>query len=88
MTRDDNNLIWDAIVNEGKNPDAGTYAAQAKEPALEVSLDRDEEEEGPTSNLDNLISQAAAEDNQSDIRRSPGSGETAAQFNALKDTEF
>jgi hypothetical protein len=72
MIKDDSNLIWEALISERITPDADTI----------------EEEESPTSNLDNLISQATVEDNQSDIRRGPGTGATAAQFNAANATGY
>ena len=62
MKRDDNKLIWEALIEEG-NPDAKTYAPQAEEPALEVSLDPDEEEEG-CPNLDKLIASESDEEHE------------------------
>ena len=57
MIKDDNNLIWNALISERRNLDANTYDAEGVEPGLVRSL---EDEEGPTSNLDNLIGLAVA----------------------------
>ncbi len=86
MKRDDNKLIWEALIEEG-NPDAKTYAPQAEEPALEVSLDPDEEEEG-CPNLDKLIASESDVEDDSTVVARQGRGETAAQFKAADDTEF
>jgi hypothetical protein len=76
-----------ASLYERRNPDAGTYDKQAEEPALEVSLDPDEEEEG-CPNLNKLIaSESDVEDDNTVVARQ-GRGETAAQFKAAGDTEF
>ena len=102
MIKDDNKLIWDALISERRNPDADTYDAEGELPGPVAELEEDdeyetlvkslrkqghgqtaakvlarqrvksmkrntpgrgaasEEEEGPTSNLDNLIGLAAA----------------------------
>ena len=51
MVRDDSKQIWEALT-ERRNPDADTYDAEGLEPGPIRAL---EDEEGPTSNLDNLI---------------------------------
>jgi|TARA_R110002020_G_scaffold165699_1_gene353207 3-polyprenyl-4-hydroxybenzoate decarboxylase len=56
MVRDDSKQIWEALT-ERRNPDADTYDAEGLEPGPIRAL---EDEEGPTSNLDNLIGLAAA----------------------------
>ena len=61
MIKDDNKLIWGALINERRNPDADTYDAEGMEPGPMVALNpRDEEEEGGCPNLDKLIGLAAA----------------------------
>tara|TARA_R110000824_G_scaffold119346_1_gene273380 strand:+ start:1223 stop:1495 length:273 start_codon:yes stop_codon:yes gene_type:complete len=62
MITDDNKLIWGALVNERKNPDAGTYDAEGELPGPLAELDPNIEEEssGGCPNLDNLIGLAAA----------------------------
>ena len=57
MVKDDSNQIWEALISERKNPDADTYDAEGMEPGPIRAL---EDEEGPTSNLDNLIGLAVA----------------------------
>lgn len=56
MMKDDSKLIWEAFISERRNPDADTYDAEGMEPGPVRAL---EDEEGPTSNLDNLIGLAA-----------------------------
>ena len=92
MIKDDNKQIWEALVTEQASPeftefhsDDKTHDLKGMEPGPVREFS---DEESPTSNLDNLISQATAEDNQSDIRRGPGTGATAAQFNAANATRF
>ena len=62
MTKDDNKLIWRALINERRNPDANTYDAMGRLPGPIAELDPayGENEEGGCPNLDKLISQAAA----------------------------
>jgi hypothetical protein len=61
MTKDDDKLIWGALFNERRNPDAGTYDAEGELPGPIAELDPNiEEEEGGCPNLDKLISLAAA----------------------------
>ena len=57
MIKDDNKLIWSALISERRNPDADTYDAEGMEPGPIEAL---EDEEGPTSNLDKLIGLAVA----------------------------
>ena len=57
MITDDNKKSWEALISERKNPDADTYDAEGMEPGPIRAL---EDEEGPTSNLDNLIGLAVA----------------------------
>jgi len=57
MIKDDSKLIWEAFISERRNPDADTYDAEGMEPGPVRAL---EDEEGPTSNLDNLIAVAVA----------------------------
>ena len=72
-----------ASLYERRNPDAGTYDKQAKEPALAVSLDPDEEEEG-CPNLDNLIGLAvASEDAEGDEEIGIDDEARAAKFEDL-----
>ena len=56
MSKDDNKLIWSALISERRNPDADTYDAEGMEPGPIEAL---EDEEG-CPNLDNLIGLAAA----------------------------
>ena len=61
MTRDDDKLIWGALINERRNPDADTYDAEGELPGPIAELDPDiEDEEGGCPNLDKLIGLAAA----------------------------
>jgi len=61
MITDDNKLIWGALINERRNPDAGTYDAEGELPGPIAELDPNiEEEEGGCPNLDKLIGLAAA----------------------------
>ena len=92
MIKDDNKDIWEVFVTEQASPrftdfrsDDKTHDAEGEEPGPVRAFS---DEESPTSNLDNLISQATVEDNQSDIRRGPGTGATAAQFNAANATGY
>jgi|TARA_R110000737_G_scaffold170557_1_gene196377 hypothetical protein len=57
MVKDDSKQIWEALISERRNPDADTYDAEGMEPGPIRAL---EDEEGPTSNLDNLIGLAVA----------------------------
>ena len=60
MAKDDNKLIWKALV-EGANPDAEEWAGGGPLEDLEQGPDfKNEEEESPTSNLDKLIGLATA----------------------------
>ena len=60
MIKDDNKLIWGALINERRNPDASTYNAEGELPGPEAELNPNiEEEEGGCPNLDNLIGLAA-----------------------------
>ena len=61
MIKDDNKLIWDALISESGNPDANTYDAEGREPGLVRSL---EDEEGSTSNLDKLIAMATSDSDE------------------------
>tara|TARA_R110000751_G_scaffold259288_1_gene358572 strand:+ start:307 stop:579 length:273 start_codon:yes stop_codon:yes gene_type:complete len=89
MIKDDNNLIWKALISERKNPDADTYDAEGMEPGPIRAL---EDEEGPTSNLDKLIAASDSdeedEDTDDNVIAKQGRGETAAQFKAANATEF
>ncbi len=61
MTKDDDKLIWGALINERRNPDADTYNAEGELPGPIAELDPNiEEEEGGCPNLDKLIGLAAA----------------------------
>jgi hypothetical protein len=62
MARDESKLIWGALINERRNPDADTYDAEGELPGPMAELDPDIEEEsgGGTPNLDKLIGLAAA----------------------------
>jgi hypothetical protein len=62
MTKDDDRLIWGALINERKNPDADTYDAEGELPGPMAELDPDIEEEsgGGCPNLDKLIGLATA----------------------------
>ena len=67
MTRDDDKLIWGALINERRNPDADTYDAEGELPGPIAELDPDiEDEEGGCPNLDKLIGLAAATENAED----------------------
>ena len=47
MIKDDNKLIWGALINERRNPDADTYDAEGELPGPIAELDPDiEDEEG------------------------------------------
>ena len=92
MITDDNKKIWEAVISEGRNPDANTYDRKGLEPGPVRAFS---DEEGPTSNLDSLIAMAASdsdeevEDNEDDtVVAKQGRGATAAQFKAADDTEF
>ena len=54
MIKDDNSLIWEALISERT---LDPYVPAGLEPGPEAEL---EDEEGPTSNLDKLIGLAAA----------------------------
>ena len=61
MIKDDNKLIWGALINERRNPDADTYDAKGEMPGPIAELDPNiEEEEGGCPNLDKLIGLASA----------------------------
>jgi|TARA_R110002020_G_scaffold230032_1_gene440804 hypothetical protein len=62
MTKNDDKLIWGALINERQNPDADTYDAEGEMPGPMAELDPDIEEEsgGGCPNLDKLIGIAAA----------------------------
>ena len=61
MIKDDNKLIWGALINERRNPDADTYDAEGEMPGPIAELDPNmEEEEGGCPNLDKLIGLASA----------------------------
>ena len=61
MIKDDDKLIWGALINERRNPDADTYDAEGELPGPIAELDPNiEEEEGGCPNLDKLIGLAAA----------------------------
>ena len=61
MIKDDNKLIWGALINERRNPDADTYDAEGELPGPIAELDPDiEDEEGGCPNLDKLIGIASA----------------------------
>jgi len=92
MTKDDNKLIWRALVEEA-NPDAGTYDAEGMEPGPMEELNPaygEEESSGGCPNLDKLIASAESdeEDDDDTVVARQGRGETAAQFKAADDTEF
>ncbi len=92
MAKNDNDLIWGALIHERKNPDADTYDAEGEEPGPMVALNpRDEEESsGGCPNLDKLIASAESDEEEDDdtVVARQGRGETAAQFKAADDTEF
>tara|TARA_R110000787_G_scaffold90994_2_gene191923 strand:+ start:366 stop:623 length:258 start_codon:yes stop_codon:yes gene_type:complete len=81
MIKDDNKLIWDALISESGNPDANTYDAEGREPGLVRSL---EDEEGPTSNLDNLIGLAVASEDAEGVEDVNVTDETEA-FKEIED---
>lgn len=101
MVKDDNRGIWNAFISEQASPgftefhsDDKTHDPEGEEPGLEAEF---EDEEGSTFNLDSLIAKHASDSDEEDEDEDPGDaeviapqgrGETAAQFNALKDTEF
>ncbi len=61
MIKDDDKLIWGALINERRNPDADTYDAEGELPGPIAELDPDiEDEEGGCPNLDKLIGLASA----------------------------
>jgi len=62
MIKDDNKLIWDALISERRNPDAKTYAGGMKPGPIEELNPAygEEESSGGCPNLDNLIGLAAA----------------------------
>ena len=61
MIKDDDKLIWGALINERRNPDADTYDAEGELPGPIAELDPNiEEEVGGCPNLDKLIGLAAA----------------------------
>ena len=61
MIKDDNKLIWGALINERRNPDADTYDAEGELPGPIAELDPDiEDEESGCPNLDKLIGIASA----------------------------
>ncbi len=61
MIQNDDKLIWGALINERRNPDADTYDAEGELPGPIAELDPDiEDEEGGCPNLDKLIGLAAA----------------------------
>jgi hypothetical protein len=61
MIKDDDKLIWGALINERRNPDADTYDAEGEMPGPIAELDPNiEEEEGGCPNLDKLIGLASA----------------------------
>ena len=91
MIKDDNKLIWGALINERRNPDADTYDAEGELPGPIAELDPDiEDEEGGCPNLDKLISSSESdeEDDDDTVVARQGRGATAAQFKAADDTEF
>jgi len=85
MTRDDDKLIWGALINERRNPDADTYDAEGELPGPIAELDPDiEDEEGGCPNLDKLIGlAAAAEDAEGDEEIGIDDQERAAKFEDL-----
>ena len=61
MIKNDDKLIWGALINERRNPDADTYDAEGELPGPIAELDPNiEEEEGGCPNLDKLIGLASA----------------------------
>jgi hypothetical protein len=88
MTKDDDKLIWGALLNERRNPDADTYDAEGELPGPIAELDPDieEEEGGGCPNLDKLIATSESdeedEDTDDDVIAKQGRGTTAAQFEA------
>jgi len=61
MIQNDDKLIWGALINERRNPDADTYDAEGELPGPIAELDPDiEDEEGGCPNLDKLIGIASA----------------------------
>ena len=91
MIQNDDKLIWGALINERRNPDADTYDAEGELPGPIAELDPDiEDEEGGCPNLDKLIasSESDEEDDDDTVVARQGRGETAAQFKAADDTEF
>ena len=92
MIKDDDKLIWEALISEEhKNPDADTYDAEGELPGPIAELDPDiEDEEGGCPNLDKLIasSESDEEDDDDTVVARQGRGATAAQFKAADDTEF
>lgn len=92
MIKDDNNLIWKALV-EGASPDAQEWAGAGPLEDLEKGPDfKNEEEEGGCPNLDKLIAASESdeedEDTDDNVIAKQGRGETAAQFKAANATEF
>jgi hypothetical protein len=85
MIKDDNNLIWNALISERRNLDANTYDAEGVEPGLVRSL---EDEEGPTSNLDNLIGLAVASEDAEGVEDVNVTDETEAFKKIEDDTPF
>tara|TARA_R100001224_G_C3901499_1_gene108661 strand:+ start:174 stop:446 length:273 start_codon:yes stop_codon:yes gene_type:complete len=60
MIQNDDKLIWGALINERRNPDADTYDAEGELPGPIAELDPNIEEEEGCPNLDKLIGLAAA----------------------------
>ena len=60
MIKDDDKLIWGALINERRNPDADTYDAEGELPGPIAELDPDIEDEEGCPNLDKLIGISAA----------------------------
>ena len=92
MTKDDDKLIWGALINERRNPDADTYDAEGELPGPIAELDPDiEDEEGGCPNLDKLIHSAESDEEDDDddtVVARQGRGTTAAQFRAADDTAY
>jgi len=91
MIKDDNKLIWGALVEEA-NPDAKTYAGGMKPGPIEELNPAygEEESSGGCPNLDKLIASAESDEEEDDdtVVARQGRGATAAQFKAADATEF
>ena len=66
MIQNDDKLIWGALINERRNPDADTYDAEGELPGPIDELDPayGEDEEGGCPNLDKLIASAESDEEE------------------------